>query len=176
MLRSTMVLRLQRFAVPACCLILGACASVRGLDGDPLPLSAAEKARVSKQVDNALETRKWDAAWNQAVDAGADRSRLETVALAALADDDGVAEDMFEALIGKWGGLTPAARGRVSELVEARIDKRDWDRAIELELLTAEDAPTYAAAWALYDRAPPNKAPDVLEAIGEARSDREKAD
>ena len=176
MLRLAMALRLQRFAVPACCLILGACASLRGLDEDPLPLSAAEKARVGTKVDEAVVEREWDAAWNQAVDLGADRSRLEAVALAALADDDGVAQDMFEALIGKWGGLTPAGRGRVKTLVEASIDERDWDRAVEVELLTAEDAPTYAAAWAVYDRAPPQDAVSALAAIGEARSEQEKAD
>ena len=176
MLRPIMALRLQRLAVPVCCLILGACASVRGLDGDPLPLSTAEKARVGAQVDKAVATGEWDAAWNQAVDAGADRSRLEAVALAALADEDGVSSDMFEALIDKWGGLTPAARGQVSDLVRAGIGENDWDRAVEIELLTADDAPTYAAAWAVYDRAPANKAAAVLTAIGEARSDREKAD
>ena len=176
MLRPTMALRLQRSAVLICCLILGACASIRGLDEDPLPLSTTEKARVNTQVDKALAGNDWDAAWNQTVDAGADRSRLEAVALAALADKDGAAPDMFEALVEKWGALTPPARGQVAALVEASVAENDWDRAVELELLTAEDAPTYAAAWVVYDRAPPSKAEAVLAAIVEARSDREKAD
>jgi len=176
MLRSSMIPRPARLAVTALFLALAACAGVRGLDEDPLPLSTDERARVGRQVDKALEERRWTTAWNQAVDAGADRARLEGVALAALKDDDGAAEDMFEALLAKWGGLTPDARGRVTELVQQALRDRHWERAVEMELLTAEDAPAYAAAWALYDDAPPNKAEDVLQAITEARAEREKAD
>jgi hypothetical protein len=176
MLRRTMAHRLQRIAATALCLLAGACASVRGLDEAPTPLSASEQARVARQVDSALEERKWDAAWNQAVEAGAERARLEDVALRALADDDGVAGDMFEALVAKWGGLTTPARERVSVLVGDAIARRDWERAVELELLTAEDAPAYAAAWGVYDQAPAGEAEPVLAAIVEARADRERSD
>ncbi len=171
-----MPLRLQQPAVAVLCLVLGACSSIRSLDEDPLPLSASEKAHVGTQVDKALEKRRWETAWNQAVDAGADRGRLETIALGALQDDDGAAEDMLEALVGKWGGLTPTARGRVQALVKAALVEDDWGRAVEIEILAAEDAPTYQAAWDLYSGAPPRRAESLLEAITGARGDAEKTD
>lgn len=178
MLRSSMCHRLQCLAVSILCLALGACSSLRGLDEDPVLLSGPEKARVQKKVDEAVEKERWAAAWNQAVDAGSGRDRLETLALGALADDDSDAVDMFEALLTKWKGLTPAARQQVDDLVQAELKERwpDWERAVEIELITAEDAPTYSAAWALYDDVPPNKAESVLEAITEARREREAAD
>lgn len=173
---STMALRRPRLAVPALFLTLAACSGVSGLDEEPMALSSVEKARVDGQVSKALEARRWTAAWNQAVDGGASRERFESIAVSALADDDGDAADMLEALRAKWGGLTPAARGRVDELVQEELRRRDWERAVEIELLAADDAPAYEAAWALYEDAPPHKAHDLLQAIDEARREREEED
>ena len=64
---------------------------------------------MDAQVSAAEAERRWPAAWNQAAEAGAPRERLEAIALAALADDDGSADGMLEALREKWAGSLPRA-------------------------------------------------------------------
>jgi hypothetical protein len=52
-----------------------------------------------------------------------------------------------------------------------------WHRALSLEIESADDPPTYQAAWALYRAAPPDLAPSLLEAIQAARDElKESAD
>jgi hypothetical protein len=159
-------------------MLLAACATVRGLDEPALDLSGEEKARVERQVRIAIDEKRWSSAWNQAVDAGASRERLEGIAMGALEAEDGVVEDMLEALFAKWGGLTPAGRARVDALLEEVLTAKwvDWERAAEIAIQTAEDAPAYARAWEIYEAAPPDGAQSILEAIGEARRTRETDD
>jgi hypothetical protein len=156
-------------------LALGACSGLKDVGEGPLTLSDSEKERVRARVDRDLADAKgrkdWAAAWNQEVGAGSDRDRLEGFALGALEAADGDAEDMFAALRKKWGPLGAASRRRVEALVEDAIAKKDWERALEIEILTADDPPTYARAFALYERCPAREAEDLLEAIDEARKD-----
>ena len=57
----------------------------------------------------------------------------------------------------------------ITEL-EARSEGR-WSRAMDLELRAADDPPTFQRAWALYQAAPPEFAPDLLDEIKDARAD-----
>lgn len=150
-------------------LLLGACASVRGIDDAPGSFSSQEKAKVEVGIDRALSDEEWGAAWDQAVSVGASRARFEAIALQALADDAGVAEAMFEALREKWGALTPDGRTRARALGAAAIREGDWERAAQIEILVADDAPAYAGAWAIYEQAPADEASDILRMIGKAR-------
>jgi hypothetical protein len=120
-------------------------------------------------VDAAIEERRWSTAWDQAATAGASRERLEEIALGALADDDGAAEDMLAALAKKWGGLSPGGRARVRGIVEEAKARGDWEEAARVALGAAEDAPAFADAWVLYRGAPARDAGDVLTEILEAR-------
>ena len=156
-----------------------ACSGVADLDDSAAAsLSPAETAAVRQQIEKALsdDEKEWAAAWNQEVKIGAARERLERVALAALADESGDAEDMFEALRKKWGGLTPAARAQVDDAVATAIAEKDWDRAVELEILSADaaDRPAFKGAWAIYRQSPADEAVDLFESIEDARKDLAK--
>ncbi|MHC5011680.1 MAG: hypothetical protein ACYTG6_12160 [Planctomycetota bacterium] len=156
-------------------LLVASCSSPKGLDETPMSLSPDEAALVEEQVARAREAEEWTAAWNQAVDAGTDRSGLEAIALDALEADDGAAEDMLDALRRKWGGLTPAGRERVTALSRRAMGKKDYERAASIEVFAAEDAPAYAAAWRIYRETPPGDAEAVLEVIRSARAREEGA-
>ncbi len=151
-----------------------ACSGISGLDEPAAELSTSERATVREQVDAAVEAKTYRAAWDQEVTAGADRTRLERVALAALENHSRHAPDMFEALREKWGALQPAAREQVSTWTAAAQQREEWGRALELELITADDPPAFTRAFAVYKAAPPLFAPDLLEEIQDARADHEE--
>jgi len=148
-----------------------ACAKIRSISDGPRRIEPSERSRVEAQVENAIRDEEWAAAWNQLIDLGAPRDRMEDVALRALEADAGQAEDMLAALTAKWGGLSDAARLRGRKLAERAEKEGDWERAVEIEILLAEDAPHYHRAWEIYDRAPPTKAPQLLELIADARDE-----
>jgi len=157
-------------AVAAC----PACSGISGLDAAPgadSALSAGEQSAVRRQVAQAVEAKRWKIAWNQEIEAGADREALEEIALSALRDDSRHAEDMLDALRGRWGALREPGRARVTTWVSEARAAGLWSRAMTLELLSADDPPTYARAWALYRDAPVELAPDLLEDIKDARKD-----
>lgn len=157
-------------------LIASACTDLAALDGggDATPLAGAEQQAVREQVEKALAEKRYKVAWNQEVAAGADRARLESIALAALEAQSGHADDMFTALQAKHGSLSSSARGRVDGLVRVARQGGSWGRALDIELLTADDPGTFARAWNLYRAAPTSSAPGLLETIREAQSDVEK--
>jgi hypothetical protein len=155
-------------AVAACAF---GCAGVASLDDQGPALSDDERRAVRGQVDAALDAKSYKAAWAQEVAAGADRGRLAEIAVAALEHRSGNAGDMFAAMHAKWGALEPGPRARVSALVEAARRAGDWERALELEILAADDAPAYARAWAVYEAAPHDRAPALLDSVLEARKE-----
>ena len=154
-------------------LLLGACSGIEAIDaGSSGPsLSGSEQQTVRGQVDKAVAAGRWKVAWNQEIEAGADRERLEKIAVGALGDRSRHAGDMLTALRERWGNLSPDGRRQVESWVaEARSEGR-WSRAMDLELLAADDPPTFQRAWALYQAAPPEFAPDLLDEIKDARAD-----
>lgn len=166
-------------ALPVLLLTLfsGACAELRSPDEAPLGLAPGEQAQVRSKVDQALEGAgrvDWTAAWNQEVQAGADPERLSRIALGALRADATDAADMYAALVRKWGPLAGPHRAEVTALVQSALGRGDWSRALEIELLTADDAPTYSRAWALYEQAPLAEGPGLLQEIHDARTRHEK--
>lgn len=175
-MRRTLVLRLT-ILIPLVAVGSG-CSGISALDGagdgagDAAPaLSPPEQQAVRTQVSRAVEAGRWKIAWNQEVEAGADREALERIALAALQADSRHAGDMLAALRERWGPLSGAGRARVTGWVsEAKADGR-WRRALSLELLSADDPPAFARAWALYQGAPVEFAPDLLDDIKGARAD-----
>jgi hypothetical protein len=110
-----------------------------------------------------------EVAWDQEIEAGADRGRLEEITLAAMAEDSGPYEDMVAQLKKKWGGLSEGAQAKATALANQAEGKGDVARAADVLILTANDAPEYRAAWDLYGRAPVKKAGDVLDKIQKAR-------
>ncbi len=156
-------------------LLLAGCSGVDGLSADAPRLSDAERESVQVQVEKALEQKRFNLAWNQEVKAGADRGRLERIALEALRARSGHAEDMFSALREKHGALSADSRKAVTLQREAAQREGRWSRALEIEMLTADDPPAYSAAWSVYRDAPPDVAPDLLTTITDARSDHEES-
>lgn len=158
-------------------LALGACSSVGAIDAPRRPLAGTEPTTVRAKADEAVAKEDFSAAWNHELHAGADRGRLETIFLAALADDDGDAGEMFAQLRKAFGGLTPDGQAKVDAVAsraEAETPPR-WKRSVEVHLLTAKDPPEFSAAWDVYRRAPPDDALDILEAIQDARKEHEEA-
>jgi len=148
-----------------------ACQSPQSLDREPMRLSGSERSLVVAQVDAARQPAigDWTGAWNQAVDAGLGRAVLEGIALDALEDDAGVAESMIQALGDKFGGLSAEGRRRVDRLTTAAAAKGDHARALEIQILTAEDPKTLKGAWRVYHGAPPDEAAGLLETLRKAR-------
>lgn len=175
-----MLARMRRVApvgwAVAVLLGVGACSGVAPLDTEAPALSSDERTMVRGQADAALEAKSYKSAWAQEVAAGADRERLAAIALTALEHRSGSAGDMFTALRTKWGPLDSDSRTRVSALVAEARRAHAWARALELELLTADDPPTFERAWTVYKQAPHDQAPAMLEAIQEARADLEESD
>ncbi len=160
--------------------VFAACSGVTSLDEEHNALNARERTLVRSQADKALEAGEWSEAWDQEVHAGGDRARLESIALAALKDDSGSAESMFAELRRKWGPLSGGSRAALDTLVVDAVAERDWKRAMEIEITSADDPPkagddaervTFSKAWALFGEAPPNKASDLREMIQDARDD-----
>lgn len=146
----------------------GAC-SIRSLDEPRAELSEQERSRVAGQVESALADEEWEVAWNQAVDGGLDRARLEAVALATLRARDARGEAMVEELREAYGGLTEEGAREAAVIAEALSGEGQWKWSARVLVWTAADAPAYRRAWDLYDQAPAKKASDVLEVILEAR-------
>lgn len=166
----------RRFAlVLAFAVLLPACTGVSDLGKAPAPFTGAEGAAVRTKVDAAVAAKKFADAWNLEAQAGTDRTRLETIALASLEADEGPYEAMFAQLRTKFGGLSPEARGRVSALTAKELGLKHWTRAVEAELAAADDAPAYAGAWRVYEQTPPDEALAVLDALRKARKDHDSA-
>jgi hypothetical protein len=157
--------------VPPLLLLLAACSSPRALDEAPMDLSPEEGAAVMERVEQGIEQGSFVSAWNQAVDVGAGRETFERIALAALEERDAAAEEMLRAVRDKWGGLTPEGRQRVDRLSAEALRDGTVQRAVQIEILAADDAPAFSGAWRLYREVPQNRAPSVLEAIRDARKE-----
>lgn len=168
--------RLTALSVLVAALVLAACSGVRELDEPALPLTRQEAEAVERQVERARTDGEWRAAWSQAIDLGGDRRLLEGIALDALEDQAGDAEEMFELLRDKWGGLTEDGQARVGTMTVGAQERGLWNRAAEIQLAVAGDAPAYAGAWAVYEAAPSWASEGVLERIREAREDLEETD
>ena len=152
-------------------LLAAACSAPRALDEAPMDLSPDEATAVRGRVEEAIGQGDYVPAWNQAVDVGADRATFERIALGALEGRDAAAEDMLRALREKWGGLTPEGRRRVEALSAEALRGGTVQRAVQIEILAADDPPRYSGAWRIYREVPENRAPAVLEAIREAREE-----
>jgi len=145
------------------------------LEGSHTGPAPSEQDAIRHQVAQAVAAGRYKAAWNQEIEAGAERARLEAVALAALAHDSGQAEAMFAALRAKWGNLGPSSRARVEALVAEAKGLGKWTQALRLELKTADDPPAYKLAWALYASAPVDRASALLGDIKDAQADAKEA-
>ena len=156
-------------ALGAC--LLGGCSGIRSLDGPGASPAPSEQEAIRHQVDLALGEGRYKTAWNQEIEAGAERVRLEAIALAALADSSAHAADMFVALRKKWGSLSAPVRKRVDQLIAEAKSAAKWTRALKLELDTADDPPAFQRAWALYASAPVDWAPTLLEELQDAQAD-----
>jgi hypothetical protein len=156
-------------------LILAGCSSVTALDAPRRPLAAPEVARVEEQSKKAEGEKDYATAWNHEFFAGARRERLEAIFLAALRADAGPAEDMMAQLRKAHGGLTPEAQREVKKIADEEERKGDWERAAEVHVVAAADAPKYEAAWDVYTRAPSKDALAVFETIQGAREAHEEA-
>jgi hypothetical protein len=165
-----------RLAVLPLALLVAGCSKVTALDGASRgTLSDTERQDVRRQSDQARAKREWGAAWEQEVEAGQDRARLEAIALDAIADDSGSGRDMLVEIRTKWGGLSEGSRARAASLVATAEKERRWSDAVQIALDTAADPPTFAAAWEVYRRAPADEAPDVLKEIQDARKEWSEA-
>ena len=162
----------------ACAALVAGCSGVQDLSTRSRPLSAGESQAVRTKSDELLAAKKWSDAWNQEAAAGADRGRLEAIALASLAEDRGPYEDMLDQLRKKFGGLSDAGKAKVRSIAETAEGKDDWKRAADVLIVTADDAPEYKAAWDLYGRASGDNlkhAPQVLDRIQKAREAYDEA-
>ena len=160
-----------RFAVLAALLgPVAGCSGVSSLSTSrALVTDGGEVAAVRAKVDQAVKEKKFADAWDLEVASGQDRARLETIALASLAADEGPSEKMLAELIGTFHGLSPDARARVGAESKRAMEAKKWGRAAEIEIMAAEDAPAYKAAFGVYERTPPSDALAVLELIEKAR-------
>jgi hypothetical protein len=157
------------------CLVLAGCSGVADITTARRPLAPEEQAIVHRKADEALAARDWKAAWEQEVEAGADRGRLESIFLASLVADAGPYEDMHAKLVAKFGSLTPEAMARAVRLANDAEGRGEWKRGVDVLILVSEDAPRYRPAWELYSRVPTKDAPDVLHRIQDARKEWEEA-
>src|SRR5688572_1965377 len=115
----------------AAILLLAGCSGVTSLDEPRRPLLPGEPPTVREKSEQALAAKDYGAAWTHEFHAGADRARLETIFLAALAADAGNADDMMEQLRKAHGGLTPASETRVKEIATRAESEKKWVHAAE---------------------------------------------
>lgn len=149
---------------------LAACSGVASLSTSrPLVSDSGEVSAVHAKVDQAVKEKRFADAWDLEAASGKDRARLETIAIASLAADEGPYEAMLKELIGEFHGLSPQARSRVGAESKKAMEAKNWDRAAEIEIAAAEDAPAYKAAFAVYELTPPTDALSVLTQIDTAR-------
>jgi hypothetical protein len=157
-------------AICAICWSAAGCSGVSSLaTTKPLVTDGGEVAAVHAKSDEAVKGGKYAEAWDLEAAAGQDRGRLESIALASLAADEGPYEKMFGELTKKFHGLSPEARARVGAESRKAMEAKKWGRAADIELAAAEDAPAYKAAFGVYERTPPDDALAVLERIEKAR-------
>ncbi len=170
------------------------CSSPRGLDQPTLALQPSERGDVEAQARKAMAKGAFVDAWNQAAEADLDRSLLEEIAIGAagrpveaasdgtaggvggLFGSSGAARSMFEALAKRYGGLSKEGRASLDAWTAKLEHDSEWVRAAEVQMMAADDAPAFRAAWDVYRRAPPDEAPAVLEAIGKAREKLQSRD
>ena len=171
-----------RRLAPVCALLslalFTACSGVRELSGSPRSLSGTESQAVRRKSDELRAQKKWAEAWDQEVEAGGDRARLEAITIASLDADEGPFEEMLAQLRKKFGGLTDGGKASATEIATRAEGKNDWKRAADVLLATAEDAPDYKAAFDLYARATGTNvkhAPAILEKIQAARAAYDEA-
>ena len=88
------------------------CSGVDSLSADAPKLSDAERDDVRAQVEKAIEQQRFNLAWNQEVQAGADRERLERVAVEALRARSRHAPSMFTELRERHGASAPTRARR----------------------------------------------------------------
>ena len=156
-------------------LALAGCSGVHSIDEPRRPLQGGEPQTVRQKADESLAKKEYATAWNHELQAGAAPARLEAIFLAALAADDGDAEDMIAQLRKSQGGLSSEAQAKVAEIATAAEGRGEWTRAAEIHVVAAKDPPEFSAAWDVYRRAPPKDALAVLETIQQARKDLEEA-
>ena len=152
-------------------LALGGCAGVSNLSTAP-PASVADRSGdVRRKADEALAAGRFDDAWNLEAQAGTDRPRLEAIALAALTAESGGYDEMFPALRTKFGGLSTETRAKIDALAQGYETAGRWADAVDVHLLTADDAPAYEAAWGVYRRVPVKDALAMLTRIEAATAE-----
>lgn len=149
-------------------LFLSGCAGVEPLrTGDEASL-AGHAEDIRAKADEAKAKGRYADAWNLEAQAGTDRARLESIALAALAADSGPYDDMLAALRVRFGGLSDPGRARVEEVAAGQEAAGRFEDAAATHLAAADDAPAYARAWDVYRRAPVDDALAILRAIERA--------
>jgi hypothetical protein len=141
------------------------CAGVSDLSTPASPSLGRHVEDVRRKADEALAAGRFADAWNLEAQAGTDRARLEAIALAALVADQGPYEDMFPALRMRFGGLSTEARAKVDALAREREGAGRYAAAADVQIVAADDAPAYEAAWDVYKRTPVKDALAVLERI-----------
>ncbi len=156
-------------------LTLVGCSGVRSLsdssDAAGPELGESEQAVVRGQIEAALRESRFADAWNQEVELGSAQERMEAIALAALEDESGDAEDMFGELRAKWGGLSEGARQRVEDVVRERMTAGRWELAAEQAITAADDPQALSHAFRVYEQTPARKAAAVLKVIQDARKE-----
>ncbi len=148
--------RWRSAAVPAC----RTCRRPRRLDG-----RGATPGDVRRKADEALAAGKFEEAWNLEAQPAPTAPASRRSRSRPLAADKGAYEEMFPALRKKFGGLSTEARAKVDALAGEREAAGQFDDAVDLQIVAADDAPAYEAAWAVYKRAPVKDALEVLERI-----------
>lgn len=154
---------------------LAACTSVADLGRPSRPLLGDEPVLVRNKSDEALKQERWADAWNLEKEAGADRARLEEIALVTLEHEHSDAADMFQRLREKFGGISEGAKQRVADLTQKAIAGREWKRAAEIQILAADDPPTYKGAWDVYVQTPVSENLAILMRIQKARDKWDEA-
>ncbi len=156
-------------------LALAACNDVGDLGKPSRPLLGDEPQWVRRKADEALQQERWVDAWNLEKEAGGDRSRVEEVALQALAHEVSDSRDMFQRIREKFGGLSEGAKARVKALTDKAVADRDWRHATEMQVLAADDAPAFKGAWDVFLVTPQGEALGILQRIQKARDEWDEA-
>jgi hypothetical protein len=169
-----MVPDMRSGAAAALAFVFCACSGVTDLSRPQRPLATNEQDLTRTKVDEALRAKQWKNAWNLEAAAGTNQGRLEQIALATLEDDDGDAEEMLEQIRKKFGGYSEGLKAGIRELTQKAVDAKDYKRAVDIQLASADDAPKYEGAWDVFQRTPAKDALSILERINGARQDYEE--
>jgi len=92
---------------------------VQDLSTRSRPLSAGESQAVRTKSDELLPRKKWSDSWNQEAAAGADRGRLEAIALASLAADFGPLRGHARAAPEEVRRLSDAGKAKVHSIADS---------------------------------------------------------